>query len=110
MTPGFLVPAWTPVWAGDLINHLWQSTAIAILAWLLTILLRNNPARVRYAVWLVASIKFLVPFSLMTRIGEHCAKPDVNNQTGQAVYSMIEEFSLPFRQPASMPALAPAAH
>ena len=56
-------------------NHLWQSTAVILVAWLLTISLRDNPARIRYAIWMIASIKFLFPFALLTRIGEHWAKP-----------------------------------
>jgi len=89
---------WTHGWTSPLINHLWQSTALALLAWLLTVALRNNQARVRYAIWLSASIKFLIPFSLMARIGAHWAKSAVNNHTGHAFYFMVEEFSLPFRQ------------
>src|SRR5580704_6296401 len=96
-TPGFFTLAWAPAWTGALINHLWQSTAVALLAWLLTVVLRNNAARVRYAIWLFASIKFLVPFSLMTRIGAHWSKPAVN-QIGHAFYFTIAEFSQPFRQ------------
>ena len=34
--PGFFTLAWAPAWTGALINHLWQSTAIALIAWLLT--------------------------------------------------------------------------
>ena len=58
-----------------LANHVWQSTAFAAAAWLLTILLRRNPARVRYAIWLAASIKFLIPFSLLVAVGGLLPKP-----------------------------------
>ena len=54
----------------DLVSHLWQSTLVAGLAWLVTLALRRDRARVRYGVWLAASLKFLVPFSLLTRPGE----------------------------------------
>ena len=50
-------------------NHLWQSTAFAAGGWLLTLALRRNQARVRYCVWLAASVKFLVPFSLLIAAG-----------------------------------------
>jgi uncharacterized protein (TIGR03435 family) len=53
-----------------LTNHLWQSTLVAGLAWLVTIALRRDRARVRYAVWLAASLKFLIPFSFLTTLGE----------------------------------------
>jgi len=52
-----------------LLDHLWQSTMFALGAWALTRLLRKNGAHLRYAVWLAASIKFLVPFSLLTMLG-----------------------------------------
>lgn len=52
-----------------LLDHLWQSTlfavAIAALAWAL----RRNGAHVRYWLWLTASVKFLIPFSLLTFAG-----------------------------------------
>jgi bla regulator protein blaR1 len=50
-------------------NHLWQSTLFAVLVGLLTLSFRKNSANVRYALWLVASLKFLVPFSLLTALG-----------------------------------------
>ena len=53
-----------------LANHLWQSTAVAGLAWVVTIALRRDRAAVRYRVWLAASVKFLMPFSLFTAFGE----------------------------------------
>ena len=53
-----------------LLNHLWQSTGFAVVAGLLTLALANNHARVRYAVWLSASIKFLVPFAILIALGQ----------------------------------------
>ena len=50
-------------------NHLWQSTLIAVIAGLLTLLLRNNRAHIRYCLWLAASGKFLIPFSLLVFAG-----------------------------------------
>jgi uncharacterized protein (TIGR03435 family) len=52
-----------------LANHLWQSTLCAAAAWLLTLTLRKNRASVRYWIWLAASAKFLVPFSLLVGAG-----------------------------------------
>jgi len=52
-----------------LANHLWQSTLFAVAVGCLTLLLRKNSARVRYSLWLAASAKFLVPFSLLTAVG-----------------------------------------
>ncbi len=89
----------TSGWTASLVNHLWQSTAVALVAWLLTLALRANAARVRYAIWMLASVKFLVPFTLLTDIGARWAKPASNNHAGPALYFVVEEFSRPFRQP-----------
>jgi beta-lactamase regulating signal transducer with metallopeptidase domain len=48
-----------------LIDHLWQSTLFAVAAALLTLAFQRNSARVRHLIWLAASVKFLVPFSLL---------------------------------------------
>lgn len=53
-----------------LVNHIWQSTLFAGVVWLLTRWLRGNSARVRHGLWLAASIKFLIPFSLLMMLGE----------------------------------------
>lgn len=52
-------------------NHLWQSTLFAAAAWLLTLAWRKNRAAVRYLLWLAASVKFLIPFSLLVSLGSH---------------------------------------
>jgi beta-lactamase regulating signal transducer with metallopeptidase domain len=52
-----------------LANHLCQSTLFALVAACLTLLLRKNSARVRYCLWLAGSVKFLVPFALLTAVG-----------------------------------------
>jgi bla regulator protein BlaR1 len=52
-----------------LADHLWQSTWFACAAWLLTLLVRKDAARIRYWIWLAASSKFLVPFALLTSLG-----------------------------------------
>jgi bla regulator protein blaR1 len=51
------------------LDHLWESTLFAIAAGLVTLVLRNNHARIRYAVWFAASLKFLFPFYLLTWAG-----------------------------------------
>lgn len=88
-------------WTAALLNHLWQSTAVALLAWLLTVALRNNAARVRYAIWMLASVKFLLPFQLLSYLGTCLAKP-VWTRDAQ-IYTIVEEFTRPIRQ-------APLAH
>ena len=53
----------------ELTNHLWQSTVFAILVGLTTLAFHRNRAQVRYWLWLSASLKFLLPFSLLMTFG-----------------------------------------
>ena len=59
----------TPAVSAAVVAHLWQSTMFAGLAWLAALTLRHNGARVRYWLWMAASLKFLVPFSWLVTIG-----------------------------------------
>jgi len=52
-----------------LVNHLWQSTLSAGIAALVVLALRQNNAAVRYRIWFLASLKFLLPFSLFVGLG-----------------------------------------
>jgi uncharacterized protein (TIGR03435 family) len=54
---------------GELGNHLWQSTLFAAAVAAACFALRKNRARARYWLWLAASVKFLVPFSLLVGLG-----------------------------------------
>lgn len=54
-------------------NHLWQSTLFAIVVAALVLALRNNSARLRYWLWMAASIKFVLPFSLLVSLGAEFA-------------------------------------
>jgi beta-lactamase regulating signal transducer with metallopeptidase domain len=60
-----------------LINHLWQSTLFCGGVWLITLMLRANSAALRHSIWLIASLKFLVPFSLLFAIGSYIGLPAV---------------------------------
>jgi bla regulator protein blaR1 len=53
----------------EVVNHLWQSTFIAAAIAALAATLRNDGAHARYWLWWAASVKFLVPFSLLTLLG-----------------------------------------
>ena len=50
-------------------NHLWQSTLFAAAAGLLVVAFRRYGPQVRYGLWLAASAKFLVPFSILSTAG-----------------------------------------
>jgi len=72
MTLNFLSSTWTAV-APAVANHLWQSTLFAVAMWVLTLLLRKNQAQARYWLWMAASLKFLLPFSLLIVFGNRLA-------------------------------------
>lgn len=54
-------------------KHLWQSTVFALAVALLVLMMRKHQARVRYWLWMAASMKFLLPFSLLVAIGGRLA-------------------------------------
>ncbi len=81
-----------------MINHLWESTVFIGVVWLLTQAFRNNRASVRYGLWLSASIKFLIPFSLLVTAG---SKVPVIPPT--QVSSVMEEITQSFTPMASNP-------
>jgi bla regulator protein BlaR1 len=56
-------------------NHLWQSSVFGAAAWLTALQLRRNRAQVRHGIWLAASVKFLIPFSLLIDLGGLMRKP-----------------------------------
>jgi uncharacterized protein (TIGR03435 family) len=58
--------SWAPA---SLANHLWQSTLLVVLVWLVTLVLRRHDARVRYWLWAAASLKFFLPFSWLISLG-----------------------------------------
>ena len=49
--------------------HLGESTVCAAVIGLLTLAFRKNHAAIRHALWLAASVKFLVPFAALTALG-----------------------------------------
>jgi bla regulator protein BlaR1 len=89
-----------------LANHLWQSTLFAVLVGFLTLALRNNRARVRHRLWLAASVKFLIPFSLLIGLGGHWARSRGSVSVQNGMYSVVEVVSQPFSRSAAS-AVAP---
>jgi bla regulator protein BlaR1 len=94
----YLSALWT-AFAPALGNHLWQSTVFVIMAGSLTLILRKNQARARYWLWLAASVKFLIPFSLLIGIGSHLTWSRGSAGTRAGLYFAMEEVSQPFSQP-----------
>src|SRR5215469_334079 len=108
MTDRFLSPAVHALVVG-LANHLWQSTLMAIVAGLLTLALRKHHARARYWLWLAASMKFLVPFSLLVGLGGHLGgQRRVTAMVRPALYVTVEQISQPFAAKGPRVLLAPA--
>src|SRR5580658_3192690 len=52
-------------------SHLVQSTLFAGAAAVLTLAFRANRAQVRFWLWLSSSFKFLIPFALLSIVGNH---------------------------------------
>jgi bla regulator protein blaR1 len=95
--------------APALADHLWQSTLFAISAGMLTLVLRKNRANIRYWLWLAASAKFLLPFSLLISLGSHLAWKNIRVASDSTMYVVIPEVGQPFSQRTPM-ASALAAH
>ena len=79
------------------VNHLWQSTLFAAIAAVFVFALRKNQARARHWIWLIASVKFLVPFSLLTGIGGHL--PLRTAPATPHLSSVVQQVSQPFQAP-----------
>lgn len=80
----------------EICNHLWQSTLLVLVVAVLALALRKNSARVRYWLWMAASVKFLVPFSLLIAAGSHFARPAQTKLTQTSAYVAIDAMSQPF--------------
>lgn len=63
------VHEWVAQWSAwgwpFLANHLWQATLLSLLAFAAAALLRKGPGRARYAIWLIASAKFVLPSAIL---------------------------------------------
>jgi bla regulator protein blaR1 len=79
-------------------NHLWQSTLFVMLAAVATLALRKNQARVRHHLWLAASLKFLVPFSLLMSVGSHLARLHSSADSQPVFYFVLQTMSQPFHR------------
>lgn len=86
-------------WKAPLLDHLWQSTVFAGGIWLLTLALRRNSARVRYRLWMAASLKFLVPFSLLIALGARLPWPAQLHRAQPAMATAVQGVAQPLLQP-----------
>src|SRR6266542_293239 len=97
MTTQYFFTLWSTV-APAIADHLWQSTLVACAASLLTLALRKNSARLRYSVWLAASLKFFIPFSLLVTVGSQFSWHHTPARSTTGMY-VVEVVSQPFTKP-----------
>jgi uncharacterized protein (TIGR03435 family) len=99
---------------GALTNHLWQSTLFVLAAGLVAAALRHNGAHIRHRVWLIASLKFLVPFSVLISLGAFLPRfaPATTTVTTTGVPSLsiaVDQIAEPFGNDEFLSS-APATH
>jgi beta-lactamase regulating signal transducer with metallopeptidase domain len=91
-----------------LANHLWQTTLFVLMVWGAARLLRGMTARVRYFIWLIALVKFLLPSVLLTlacsRIGLDLALTSPAAHTGVDMIYQIAQPILPNIDQGTVPA------
>lgn len=87
-----------------LAHHLWQSTAFAAAAALLAFALRRHHARTRFWIWMAASLKFLVPFAVLTgigtEVGSHAPLPPIANPQ---IALRVEHVAIQWSAPPGLP-------
>jgi beta-lactamase regulating signal transducer with metallopeptidase domain len=83
-----------------LLDHLWQSTLLALGLGLLALAFRKASAAVRHGLWLSASLKFLVPFAALALLGRLIGPAIPLPQQAQPEAVFIEQAAQPFSQPA----------
>lgn len=87
-----------PTHLSPLANHVWQSTLSAGVLSLLTLAFRKHRAQMRYGLWMAASLKFLIPFSLLVAVGsqfEWRTAPAVAPPLSSAMVEIAQPFTLP---------------
>lgn len=78
-----------------LASHLLQSTLFAAVAGLATLALRKNHARTRQWLWLAASVKFLLPFSILVAMGTQVERQTAPAPPPAPLSIMIEDAGAP---------------
>jgi uncharacterized protein (TIGR03435 family) len=74
-----------------LMEHLWQSTLVCAALWILSLMLRENAARIRFQLWTLASLKFLLPFSLLIAAGGCLSKRSTEAPSIEPIFSIVIE-------------------
>ncbi len=83
---------------GALVNHLWQTTGVAVVVCAMAMMLRRNQAKLRFRLWLLASLKFLLPFSLLMAAGQHLRPAMVEPVQSRVVSGLVRQVVQPYQQ------------
>ena len=83
-------------WITALANHVWQSTAAAVVLGLLALVLRKNPARIRHWLWMIASAKFLFPIAVLILVGGSLRPAPPVAVQQPAVSAVLSDVTVPF--------------
>jgi uncharacterized protein (TIGR03435 family) len=92
-----------------LANHLWQSTLFVLAASLLALALRSNRAQTRHRIWVIASLKFLFPFSILVTAGGYLRGPVPVPAVHPALPAAVQQFGQPFTPLLPYASVTPAA-
>jgi uncharacterized protein (TIGR03435 family) len=82
-------------------NHLWQSTLFATAIAVLTRGFTRNRPSVRYWLWFSASLKFLLPFSLLVSIGSALPRTATALPVASDLSGVLAQIGQPFLDSAS---------
>jgi bla regulator protein BlaR1 len=80
----------------EILNHLLQSTLFAAAVGVANTTLRRNSPRLRYWLWLAASVKFLIPFSLLVSSGARIQLPPDSPSLHAVTVQEISTYFAPF--------------
>lgn len=76
-------------------NHIWQSTIFAALVGAVALLFSRKQAKIRYGLWMVASVKFLVPFEVFVVAGSYIGHFSPWNAVPGIVPTFVEVIGRP---------------
>ena len=99
-----------------LANHLWQATLFSAIAFPAALLLRRGPSRTRYAIWVIAGLKFALPSVLLALViaaaGFDIPAKPASIAEGTETLAAVSQVAAPLRQSSDADAGAqrPAGH
>jgi bla regulator protein blaR1 len=79
-----------------LVAHLWQSTIVVAAVAILALSLKRRAASIRHLLWAIASVKFLVPFSVLALAGSALGRTIVSLPTEPLTAARWLDLSRPF--------------